>query len=81
MYKQIQFSDRIKPKKFEKILLDLLQEPLPDVSVSRPSARVHWGIPVPDDPAQSQTIYVWLDALVNYLTCSGYPDESVKDIK
>lgn len=56
-------------------MLDTLSEPLPDVSVSRPSSRVHWGVNVPDDP--SQTIYVWLDALVNYLTCAGYPNDSV----
>ena len=54
-------------------LLNLLGEDLPDISVSRPSNRLHWGIPVPDD--SSQTIYVWLDALVNYLTVAGYPNE------
>ena len=48
-------------------------ESLPDLSVSRPSTRLHWGVPVPEDPAQ--TIYVWLDALVNYLTAAGYPDK------
>lgn len=68
-------SDRIKPKKFEKILLGFMDEPLPDISVSRPSNRVHWGIPVPGD--DSQTIYVWLDALVNYLTSAGYPNDNV----
>lgn len=47
-------------------------ELLRDISVSRPTNRVYWGIPVPGDP--TQTIYVWLDALVNYLTASGYPD-------
>ncbi|CAL9707193.1 unnamed protein product [Knipowitschia caucasica] len=34
-------------------------------------SRLQWGIPVPGDP--DQTIYVWLDALVNYLTVAGYP--------
>lgn len=63
---------RVKPSKFEKILYDMLSEPLPDLSVSRPTQRVNWAIPVPDDP--SQTVYVWLDALVNYLTSAGYPD-------
>ncbi|XP_017775809.1 PREDICTED: methionine--tRNA ligase, mitochondrial [Nicrophorus vespilloides] len=67
----------VKPKKFHKILMDMLEEGLPDVSVSRPSSRVHWGIRVPGDDAQS--IYVWLDALVNYLTASGYPDKRYKD--
>lgn len=72
----IQSGPRIQPKKFEKILLDQLHaEPIPDISISRPSSRVHWGIPVPDDP--DQTVYVWLDALVNYLTSAGYPNENV----
>jgi methionyl-tRNA synthetase len=44
---------------------------LNDLSVSRTSFS--WGIPVPGDPAH--VMYVWLDALVNYLTAVGYPDE------
>lgn len=44
---------------------------LEDLSVSRPSSRLTWGIRVPTD--ESQTIYVWLDALVNYITKAGYP--------
>ncbi|KAL8868641.1 MAG: hypothetical protein Q9174_004858 [Haloplaca sp. 1 TL-2023] len=44
---------------------------LSDLSVSRPVDRLSWGIPVPDDT--SQTIYVWLDALINYLTKANYP--------
>ncbi|KAL8730030.1 MAG: hypothetical protein Q9166_004354 [cf. Caloplaca sp. 2 TL-2023] len=44
---------------------------LSDLSVSRPVERLSWGIPVPDDT--SQTIYVWLDALINYLTKANYP--------
>lgn len=48
-----------------------IQSGLSDLSVSRPSSRLTWGIRVPDD--WDQTIYVWLDALVNYLTRAGYP--------
>lgn len=44
---------------------------LNDLSVSRPVERLTWGIRVPTDP--SQTIYVWLDALLNYATAAGYP--------
>ncbi|MCJ1477922.1 methionyl-tRNA synthetase [Lambiella insularis] len=44
---------------------------LEDLSVSRPVERLTWGVPVPDD--DSQTIYVWLDALINYLTKANYP--------
>jgi len=44
---------------------------LEDLSVSRPIERLTWGVRVPDD--DTQTIYVWLDALVNYITKAGYP--------
>lgn len=44
-------------------------EPLQDISISRPTARVSWGVPVPGDP--TQTVYVWLDALIGYATASG----------
>ncbi|EAA07531.4 AGAP002383-PA [Anopheles gambiae str. PEST] len=67
---------RIQPDKFGRILLDWLEEPLPDISISRPMNRVSWGVPVPSDPSQS--VYVWLDALVNYLTVAGYPKESFR---
>ena len=43
----------------------------PDLSVSRTSFK--WGIPVPDDPAH--VMYVWFDALTNYLTAAGFPDD------
>jgi methionyl-tRNA synthetase len=44
---------------------------LEDLSISRPRNRLSWGIPVPSDT--SQTIYVWVDALINYITKAGYP--------
>jgi len=44
---------------------------LEDLSVSRPVERLQWGIRVPTD--SSQTMYVWLDALLNYATAAGYP--------
>lgn len=69
-------GNKVRPIKFERILMDMLNDPLPDVSVSRPSNRVHWAIPVPND--DTQTIYVWLDALINYLTSAGYPDSNVR---
>lgn len=52
-------------------ILALLSD-APDVSISRPVGELSWGIPVPDDP--SQVMYVWLDALSNYITVLGYPD-------
>ncbi|KAG8228170.1 hypothetical protein J437_LFUL014405 [Ladona fulva] len=46
---------------------------LGDLSISRPIERIHWGIPVPGDP--SQCIYVWVDALANYLTVAKVFDD------
>lgn len=63
----------IQPERFHQAVLQWLQEDLPDLSVSRQRSRLQWGIPVPGDA--EQTIYVWLDALVNYLTVAGYPDK------
>ncbi|KAM0813493.1 putative tRNA synthetases class I (M)-domain-containing protein [Seiridium cardinale] len=52
-------------------VVDWVENNLEDLSISRPVSRLQWGIPVPDDP--SQTIYVWVDALINYITFAGYP--------
>ncbi|KAL3959164.1 hypothetical protein ACCO45_007326 [Purpureocillium lilacinum] len=43
---------------------------LEDLSITRPVSRLSWGIRDPDD--NNQTIYVWVDALINYLTKAGY---------
>jgi methionyl-tRNA synthetase len=62
---------RIEPPSRRNEVLGFLAGPVRDLSVSRPSARVHgWGIPVPDDP--DQIIYVWFDALINYVSALGY---------
>lgn len=58
------------PKKhYDDILRELEREPLPDLSVSRPSSRLKWGVSVPGD--DTQKVYVWFDALVNYLSSIG----------
>jgi methionyl-tRNA synthetase len=53
-------------------ILALLREGLDDISISRPKDKIDWGIPVPGDP--TQIIYVWFDALLNYITVMGYPE-------
>jgi methionyl-tRNA synthetase len=53
-------------------MMAFLEAGLEDLSVSRTSFR--WGIPVPDDPAH--VMYVWFDALTNYMTAAGYGDEA-----
>jgi len=49
-----------------------LRQKLGDLSVSRPRSRVSWGIPLPFD--EDHVAYVWVDALINYLTASGAID-------
>jgi methionyl-tRNA synthetase len=53
-------------------ILDLIKDGAQDVSISRPKEKLSWGIAVPDD--DSQVMYVWVDALSNYITALGYPD-------
>jgi len=57
-YRRIEMLNRVK------------SEGLKDLSVSR--TKLKWGIPTPNDP--KHTIYVWLDALINYISALGYPD-------
>ncbi|KAI1495768.1 methionyl-tRNA synthetase [Biscogniauxia marginata] len=61
----------VAPQTRLKPVISWVQNNLEDLSISRPASRLSWGIPVPGDP--SQIIYVWVDALVNYLTTAGYP--------
>ncbi|KAG9510559.1 Methionine--tRNA ligase, mitochondrial, partial [Fragariocoptes setiger] len=74
----LRLSKVILPSRFNDEAIAMLcervnnQPAIGDISISRPSSRLKWGIRVPND--ESQTIYVWLDALVNYLTVVGYPN-------
>ncbi|TCD62957.1 methionyl-tRNA synthetase [Steccherinum ochraceum] len=63
--------DTIFPASQYDVVMEMLSEPMSDLSISRPRARLRWGIPVPTDP--EQTIYVWIDALTTYLSSVGYP--------
>lgn len=63
--------DFVVPLTRMKDVVNQVSRGLEDLSISRPFDRLSWGIRVPDD--ESQTIYVWLDALVNYITKAGYP--------
>lgn len=60
---------KILPESRKNEMLNLLEEAR-DISFSRPASALTWGIPVPDDP--SQTMYVWCDALSNYITALDY---------
>ena len=53
-------------------IVSVIKSGLDDISISRPKDKIGWGIPVPDDP--TQVIYVWFEALLNYITVLGYPE-------
>lgn len=52
-------------------VIGFIQQGLRDISVTRPNTG--WGIPVADEPGQ--VIYVWFDAVINYLSATGWPDD------
>jgi len=64
-------TDFAQPEARRSELLGVLRQGLQDFSISR--ERVKWGVPLPDDP--EQVLYVWVDALLNYITAIGYGDD------
>jgi len=67
--------DFIRPERFRNEALAMLRDEsgLGDLSISRPKARLDWGIELPFD--RDHVCYVWFDALISYLTGAGYPDD------
>lgn len=63
---------KIVPETRRNEILAVLKEGLEDISISRPKDKLAWGIPVPGD--KSQVMYVWVEALMNYITVLGYPE-------
>ncbi|MGQ9631902.1 MAG: methionine--tRNA ligase [bacterium] len=66
--------DFIRPEIRRNEILNVLREGLEDISVSR--STFHWGIPLPID--ESQVVYVWIDALINYISALGYAGDDDK---
>lgn len=64
--------DLIQPARYRNEILQLLEEPIGDLSISRPRSRLAWGIPIPWDDAH--VTYVWFDALLSYVSPLDYPD-------
>lgn len=61
------------PKWRRQEALNFVKQGLEDFSISREKERLNWGVPVPDD--ESQVMYVWFDALTNYISTLGWPNE------
>ena len=51
---------------------------LEDISISRPKEKISWGVPVPND--DTQVMYVWFEALMNYITVLGYPEHKLQGL-
>ena len=66
--------DFIRPTGYRNEVLALLGEPIGDLSISRPKGRVPWGIELPWDA--EHVAYVWVDALINYASALGFPDDA-----
>ena len=64
----------ITPEKYKNEVVSFVRRGLNDLSISRTTFT--WGVPVPDDP--EHVMYVWVDALTNYLTGTGYPDSQAE---
>ena len=65
-------NEIIYPEFYKEEVLNMLEEELPPLCISRPKNRLSWGIELPFDP--DYVTYVWFDALINYLSGIGYPE-------
>jgi methionyl-tRNA synthetase len=65
--------DFVRPESRNNEVMSFVRGGLQDLSVSRLRTSVSWGVPVPDDP--DHTMYVWFDALINYITAIGFGNE------
>jgi len=68
--------DFVLPAHRQKEIANFVSGGLQDFSISRLKEKMPWGVPVPDDP--DQVMYVWFDALVNYISALGWPDSAKK---
>jgi methionyl-tRNA synthetase len=65
--------DFVLPQKRFNEIKQFVQDGLEDFSISRQKDKLPWGVPVPDD--DEQVMYVWFDALSNYISTLGWPDD------
>jgi methionyl-tRNA synthetase len=70
--------DFVRPEAKLNEIINVVADWTDDQKLSVSRARVPWGIPWPDDP--THTVYVWFDALINYLSSTGFPDERYTEI-
>ncbi|MFN2501462.1 MAG: methionine--tRNA ligase, partial [Pyrinomonadaceae bacterium] len=71
-------EDLVRPNARRNEILSFIRGGLQDLSISRLKSSVSWGVPVPDD--DDHVMYVWLDALSNYITALGYGNAERADV-
>jgi len=78
--KLVSGEEFLQPKSRRNEILSLLDSGLEDISASR--SRFSWGVPFPRKVSggEEQTLYVWLDALPNYLTATGFPNPDFEQL-
>ncbi len=69
----------IQPEHRANEILGFLKQPLGDLCISRPKARMSWGIDLPFD--KEYVTYVWFDALINYISVPGYASDEQKFLR
>src|ERR1700744_3127634 len=67
----------VTPETYRNEIVAFVKRGLADLSISR--ATLKWGVPVPGDP--KHVMYVWVDALTNYITAVGYPDTNSEEFR
>jgi methionyl-tRNA synthetase len=70
-------ADFVVPITKQHEITSFVERGLEDFSVSRLKSKMPWGVAVPDD--ETQVMYVWFDALVNYISCLGWSTSTVND--
>jgi methionyl-tRNA synthetase len=64
------------PEHRQKEIYNFVKNGLQDFSISRLKTKMPWGVPVPGD--DKHVMYVWFDALINYISCLGWPEDNKK---
>lgn len=70
---------KIFPESRKNEVLAMIERGIEDISFSRPKEKINWGVPVPGD--DSQIMYVWCDALANYISALGYGQKDDSNFK
>ena len=73
LLEKIENTDLVQPESRRNEVVSFIKGGLQDLSISREKKAVSWGVPVPDD--ENHVMYVWVDALSNYITALGWGNE------